>query len=352
MIKVLIADDSPVARELLHHILSADADIDVVAFAKDGKEAVELARQRKPDVITMDIRMPKLDGLEATRMIMETCATPIVVVSASWRPEDVEATFRSVEAGAVAIVEKPVGIGHQEYERIATKLRQTVKSMSEVKVITRRPRRLPRAPAPCVPTTPMLASELPDFKVVAIGVSTGGPPVLQTILSLLPEDFPVPLLIVQHIAAGFLKGMVEWLNGSTDLQVRIACDDEQALPGHAYFAPDGMQMGIARSSRLVVTDEGTEGGLRPSASYLFRSVADAYGENAVGVLLTGMGRDGAEELKLMKERGAVTIAQDQASSVVYGMPGEAARLGAATQVLPPEDIASTLQRLVNRRGSP
>jgi two-component system chemotaxis response regulator CheB len=175
-----------------------------------------------------------------------------------------------------------------------------------------------------------------------MGASTGGPPVLQTILSGLPKDFPVPLLIVQHIARGFLPGMVDWLSQTTGLRVQIAAHGAIPLPGHAYVAPDDFHLAADARGHLVLAREDAEGGLRPAVSYLFRSLADSYGANAVGVLLTGMGKDGAAELKRMKAHGAYTIAQDRDSSIVHGMPGAAIELGAATQVLPADKIAGAL----------
>jgi two-component system chemotaxis response regulator CheB len=186
--------------------------------------------------------------------------------------------------------------------------------------------------------------------LVAIGASTGGPLVLQTVLSGLPGNFSLPVLIVQHMAAGFIQGFVEWLTPTSALPLHVATHGEQILPGHAYIAPDGFQMKLELGKRLSLTKDEPENGHRPSVSYLFRSVADLCGPKAVGVLLTGMGKDGAEELKRMREKGAVTIAQDQESSVVHGMPGEAIRLEAATYVLPPHRIAAALANLSNKRG--
>jgi two-component system, chemotaxis family, protein-glutamate methylesterase/glutaminase len=180
------------------------------------------------------------------------------------------------------------------------------------------------------------------MRIVGIGASTGGPLVLQTILATLPKDFAAPILIVQHIARGFLPGMVEWLNQTTGLNVQIATHGVAALPGHAYIAPDDFHLGAASGGRMLLAREPQENGLRPAVSYLFRSLAEVCGANAVGVLLTGMGRDGAAELKLMRDRGAITIAQDRDSSVVHGMPGEAIALGAAVHVLPTERIAGAL----------
>jgi two-component system chemotaxis response regulator CheB len=191
---------------------------------------------------------------------------------------------------------------------------------------------------------------LADIWVAAIGASTGGPVVLQTILSRLPQHYPIPLLLVQHMAPGFVQGFIEWLAQSTPLPIHVASQGESLLPGHVYVAPDGWHMGVASGGRVMLSQEPPENGARPSVSVLFRSVAKVFGKHAVGVLLTGMGRDGAEELKSLKDRGAVTIAQDEDSSTVHGMPGAAIKLEAATYVLPPQGIAEVLKRLVTNRG--
>ena len=184
------------------------------------------------------------------------------------------------------------------------------------------------------------------IRLVVIGASTGGPPVLHTVLAGLSKPFPVPIVIVQHISSGFVQGLVDWLNTTTGMPVRLARHGEVVQPGTAYVAPDGGQLRVEGDGRVVCGPEPAEHGLRPSVSFLFRSVAKNYGAQAVGVLLTGMGRDGAEELKLMRDRGAVTIAQDEESSIIHGMPGEAIRLGAAVHVGNPERIAALLQSLV------
>ncbi|MFH0921374.1 MAG: chemotaxis-specific protein-glutamate methyltransferase CheB [Fibrobacterota bacterium] len=347
MIRVLIVEDSPVAQEFLTYIFTSDPDIQVVGTANNGVEALEAVRQKKPDVITMDIHMPIMDGFEATRQIMEIAPTPIVIVSGSAECTEVASTFRAIEAGALAVVRRPPGIKHQEFEAATKELIQTVKLMSEVKVV----RRISRTVKACIVAQP--ATSLPlqrtiEIQAVAIGASTGGPPVLKNILSGLPQDFPVPILIVQHIALGFVKGFAEWLSGASHFPVRVASHGERVAAGHVYVAPDGFHLGLESGLRIALSGLAPENGLRPSVSYLFRSVAQVLGPAAIGVLLTGMGKDGAEELKVMKDKGAITFAQDKASSVVHGMPGEAIRLDAATYVLPPETIATFLVALVKK----
>ncbi len=348
MIKVLITEDSPVVRGYLKHILDSDPDIQVVGTAKDGEEAVRMAPVSKPDVITMDIHMPKMDGFEATRKIMETSPIPIVIVSASWNPEEVDKTFRTMEAGAVAALEKPRGMGHADSESSVKELIQTVKLMSDVKVVRRwSPKAKADKSEKCKikPVEESLRKDL-DIQIVAVGASTGGPVVLQQILSGLPSQFKVPIVIVQHIAPGFLPGLADWLTKTTNFSVTIAKKGEKLKPGMAYLAPDGFQMAIDSKFHVQLDEEAPEYHLCPSVSYLFRSVAHIYGKRAIGVLLTGMGKDGASELKMMNDKGAITIAQDKESSVIHGMPGEAIKLGAASYVLSTTQIPEKLIELV------
>lgn len=342
-IKVLVADDSQVTRMLLVHLLNADPHIQVVGMVADGQAALDFLQGAtvRPDVVLMDIHMPHMDGFEATRLIMETAPLPIVICTATSDPQELAVAFRSMEAGALACVEKPVASTDADFERRASNLLQTVRLMSEVKVVRRWPR--PRVLAESPPESRALRGRASGaISVIGIGASTGGPPVLQTILSGLPKDFPIPLLIVQHIARGFLPGMVEWLTQTTGLRIHIAAHGATPLPGHAYIAPDDFHMGIGPSGRIALARDALENGIRPAVSYLFRSIAHTCGAHGTGVLLTGMGKDGAAELKLMRDRGAFTIAQDRDSSVVHGMPGEAIELGAACVVLAADRIASAL----------
>lgn len=349
MIRVLVVEDSPTVRELLISILSSDPAIEVIGSAQSGEEALDAVERTRPDVVTMDVHLPRMNGFDATRRIMEIHPTPIVIVSATADATDTTKAFRAVESGALAILQKPSGFGHPKHEQSIADLLRTVKLMSEVKVVRRwaRFRPIEAQPAPPVASEFQFQPAQAQIKLVAIGASTGGPPTLQTILAGLPTDFPVPVLIVQHIAAGFTQGLVEWLAQSSKLPVHLPSHDQFALPGCAYVAPDGLHIAIGADGRIQLRGDEPENGLRPSVSYLFRSVANVYGPCAVGVLLTGMGKDGARELKVMKEQGAVTIAQDLDSSVVHGMPGEAIKLGAASYVLPPEKIGAALASLTS-----
>ncbi len=348
MIRVLIVEDSPVAREFLIHIFSSDPAIEVVGTAGSGEEAIGAVARTKPDAITMDIHMPGMNGLDATRRIMETNPTPIVIVSAILDTAEVAITFQAIEAGALAVVPRPAGIGNPGYESTARELIQTVKLMSEVKVVRRfaRPSRIPSQAPDKTRGEPQTVAPGREVRLVAIGASTGGPVALQTILALLPKPVAVPVVVVQHMAIGFIHGFATWLAQTTGQPVRVAADAETLQAAVFYVAPDGFQMKVGRGGKIVLGNDRSENGLRPAVSCLFRSTAEIYGEHALGVLLTGMGTDGAKELLLMRTAGSVTIAQDKASSVIFGMPGEAIRIGAAAHVLPPEGIARLLAKLV------
>lgn len=345
MIRVLIVEDSPVEQELLIHILGADPRVSVVGIAKDGEMALSAVESLKPDVITMDIHMPKLNGFETTRQIMESNPVPIIIVSGSYNANDTDKCFHAMEAGALAIVRKPFGLGHPGYIDDASELLRTVKIMSEIKVVKRWPRLRKEAKTAQFPAAAAGAVSN-RIQVVAIGASTGGPAVIQEIFSALPKDLSAPLLVVQHMAQGFMENFVKWLGATTGFPSHIASNGEYPVPGHAYFAPDGCHLLVGRDHRIDLSRESPENGLRPSVARLFRSVAETYGSNSAGVLLTGMGRDGADDLKLLRSKGAVTIAQDRESSVIFGMPGEAVKIDAADFILPPEGIARLLELMM------
>lgn len=353
MIRVLIAEDSAVTREHLVYLLSQDPALQVVGTARNGLEAVEQAEHLKPDVILMDVHMPRMNGYEATRQIIERVPTPIVMVSASLSRDETAMAFEALKAGALTILDKPSGLEHPGHEETARRLVETVKLMAEVKVVRRWPRRQGlgvggRGLGQEEPIPRPLAPSSRKIRLVAIGASTGGPAVVAEILRGLPADLAAPILVVQHIAPGFTTGLAEWLGQGTRLAVKLAELGEPVQPGTVYLAPDSTQMGITKEGRIRLTKEPAEDNFCPSASYLFQSVAEAYGRSAVGVLLTGMGRDGAAGLRKLREAGGVTIAQDEETSVVFGMPGEAIRLGAAEYVLSPEQIVGLVRSLVTQ----
>jgi two-component system chemotaxis response regulator CheB len=340
MIRVLVAEDSAVTREYLVYLLGQDPGLEVVGAARDGQEALDEARRLRPDVILMDVHMPRLNGYEATRRIMEEVPTPIVVVSASFKRDEAAMTFQALQAGALTVAEKPPGLDHPDHDAMARRLVETVKSMAEVKVVRRWPKRGRPAPPPRpAPPSPR------KIRLIAIGASTGGPMALSEILGNLPGDLGVPVLVVQHIARGFAPGLVEWLGKQTPLAVKLAEAGEAARPGVVHLAPDGWQMGVTKDLRIRLDRAPSDDGFCPSADYLLQSVAESLGGSAIGVLLTGMGRDGAQGLLRLRQAGGVCIAQDEESSVVFGMPGEAVRTGAAEFVLALEGIARAIRSI-------
>jgi two-component system chemotaxis response regulator CheB len=334
----LVADDSAAARILIRGILEADPGLEVVGQATDGSEAVALAHRLEPDVITMDVEMPGVNGLDATRQIMATVPRPIVLVSAVF-PPDLDNSFRALEAGAVTLLEKPSGPGTAIFARDAAELVATVKLMAGVKLVRRNAARSGDVP----PAAKVPAGRGADpLRLVAIAASTGGPPAVAQILRALPADWAIPVLVVQHIGSGFDVGLVRYLDESCPLPVALATSGRELRAGEVWVSPADHHLGVTADHRLTVTRGEAVDGYRPSANHLFRTVAAAFGSRAAGVVLTGMGRDGADGLLALRQAGGFTIAQDQATSTVYGMPRQALLRGAADQVLPIEDIARTL----------
>ncbi|MCP4231148.1 MAG: chemotaxis-specific protein-glutamate methyltransferase CheB [bacterium] len=344
VVKVLVVEDSDVTRRIIVDILESDKNIGVVGEAADGEQAVELTEKLHPDLITMDVRMPRMDGLEATREIMASRPTPIVVLSALVSDEEMNLNFEALQAGALEVLEKPKGLRSADFDKIKKELVHAVISMSEVKVVRRwmeeRPlkKRTPIKPKPAKKRT---------AKIIVFGSSTGGPAALAEILGELPKDFPVPIIIVQHIATGFTTGMVEWLSRNTQLNVTMAEPGETPQPGFVYTAPEDKHL-IIDGNKELKYEEGEESDEHiPSIDKLFSSVADSYGSESMGIILTGMGRDGALGMQAINAAGGLTAAQDEASSVVFGMPNEAISLGAAQNVLNLRDIAPILKSYAN-----
>jgi len=350
MIRVLVVEDSATMRHHLRESLAADPELRVVGEAVDGGEAVELVGRLRPDVVTMDMMLPTMSGLVATERIMADHPTPILVVSSADRQE-LFTTYNALAAGAVDVLEKPRG--DESDEDWARRLRSAVRLVSRIRVISHprarfgaRTRPPERAPAPAPPDPGVL-------RLVAVGSSTGGPGALTQLLRALPADFAPPILCVQHIAASepFAVAFADWLAGRSGRDVRYAQDGQpvRALSGRVVLAPPDRHM-IVRDHVVRLSDAPPRNFCRPSVDVLFESLAADYGPGAAGCLLTGMGRDGAEGLLKMRGRGAVTFAQDEASCVVYGMPQEAALLGAAGHILPPARIAARLSGLFPLAG--
>ena len=348
MIRVLVADDSPTARALLVALLSSEPGIQVVGEARDGREAVDMTARLGPDVVTMDVHMPKLDGLEATKEIMTRSPRPIIIVSTTTKIGDVELSLEAIRAGAVLALPKPRGPEVLSHDPEQRHLVNMVKAMAQVKLVRRHG----------TPTSsPVVATPLPRARVarpirlVAIAASTGGPAALLTILAALPKQFPVPILVVQHIARGFTQGLAHWLGGGTPLRVAVAALGEVARAGTVYIAPDdhhlGIQVGADGVMRLLIDSRPAVGSFRPSATHLFRSAATAMGSSTLGVILTGMGDDGVDGLRDLFAAGGHVLAQDEATSVIFGMPAEAVRAGVVHGVLPISQIADQLVELTS-----
>jgi two-component system chemotaxis response regulator CheB len=342
-----VVDDSLVAREMLCQILSSDPEIEVVGNARDGQAGVELVGSLKPDLVTMDIHMPKIDGLEATERIMAFNPTPILVVSSSVHGEGIGRAFDALEAGALEVLKKPAPADWADLDRIGRDLIRKVKVLANVKVITHVRGRRAKVPVP--PGRVAKAPVADGYSVVAIGSSTGGPSALSKVLAAFPAAMPVPVVIAQHIADGFVPGLVSWLDGLCKVRVTMASPGDQLRAGTVYVSPTGGNL-IVHGTEVRVTAPEPRQVYIPSADTLFSSVAASYGRHAVGVILTGMGSDGADGLKAMKDAGAMTIAQDEKTSVVFGMPKAAIEVGAARQVLPIEGIGAAIGDLVSGTG--
>ncbi|MEP6621203.1 MAG: chemotaxis-specific protein-glutamate methyltransferase CheB [bacterium] len=351
MIRVLVADDSATARALIVALLSAEADIVVVGEARNGREAVDMAERLTPNVVTMDIQMPVMDGFQATQELMTRTPTPIIIVSSSARMDDVELSLEATRAGALLVLPKPEGPSITSSAADQRYLVNMVRAMASVKVVRRHTagssRDVRRTPAQGV--SRVRAGSAP--RIVAIGASTGGPAALQAIFADLPRSFPLPILVVQHISPGFTGGLVHWLGGGTRMDVRVATFGETPVPGTIYVAPDDRHLGLRladdHSLRLLLDASPPVGSFRPSASFLFRSVTDALGAAALSVILTGMGDDGVVGLRRAYAAGGHVIAQDEASSVIWGMPREAVRAGVTTETLPLSEIAGHLRELAS-----
>ena len=350
-VRVMIVEDSLVVRELLRYIVSRDERLEVVAAVASGEAALDTLAAARPDVISMDINLPGIDGLETTRRIMAEHPTPIVVIADAVEDSSQRISMNALRAGALSVVEKPVATTHAGYEAVAGEICTQLRIMAQVPVIRRRPigaEWAGRAAAPPPPIPAAATGKAPS--VLGIAASTGGPPALARVIGALPEDFPLPVLVVQHMGAAFMDGFANWLGSVVALPVAIARDGERAEPARVYVAPGDRHLELGANRVLRVTDGAPVSGQRPAATVLFRSLARQAGASGLGVLLTGMGEDGAVGLADMHRVGAQTVAEHESTAVVYGMPAAAVRLGAARSVLPLDGVASHLLRLVGARA--
>lgn len=358
MIRCLVVDDARAFRAVLRDILSTAPGVEVVGEAADGREAVSLVRALRPDVVTMDVRMPHLDGLAALTEIMRVAPTPVVVVSAEAGGEAQRLSFSALQLGAIEVLAKPRDPGTARFERQAEAIRQAVRAVAGLVLVGRgrttrpdfpKPRceERPRRPSPSAVSAPLAGG---GIEVLAIAASTGGPAALASILAKLPPELPIPLLVVQHIAPGFEAELARWLDTLTQLRVRLAVDGAPLSPGTVHVGADGRHLGV-RGRALRLSDEPPMHGFRPSGTHLFSSVAREYGPRAGGIVLSGMGSDGADGLALLRRAGGFTAAQSAATSVVYGMPRVAIDSGAAAHELDLEDIPGAILRLAGRSRS-
>ena len=332
MIRVLVVDDSTFVRQALARMLGKEPDIEIVGTAVDGQDGYEKVLALRPDVVTLDVKMPRMGGLEALSRIMADCPTPVLLLS-SLTSEGGEVTLRGLELGAMDFVDKSSVQGHMNLLSLAEELQQKVRALASVprgRLLLRPQEKAVEAPAAVVSRRAHLA------EVVVIGTSTGGPPALQALVPRFPEGLGSAILVVQHMPVGFTRSLAERLDARSVLRVREAQDGEPILPGVVLIAPAGIHMKVRRrgSQVKVWLDEEPRGALhRPSVDVLMSSVAKVYGAKALGVVLTGMGSDGVEGLRAIRHAGGRTLAESEESCVIYGMPKAAVEAGVVDQVV-------------------
>lgn len=353
-IRVMLVDDSPLSLELFRRMLATDPEIELVGVALNGREALAKVEAARPDVICTDLHMPVMNGAALTRELMRTRPVPILVMSVSVQASQQDNIFAMLEAGAVDILAKPLGGLDMHFDKMAGDLLLKIKVLSGVKVV-RRPASgaLADTDAGQSPGNLPRLAQMPQTapRMICIGSSTGGPQALETILRALPREFPLPLLCVQHIAPGFMQGLVNWLANSCRIRVMMAESGMRPEAGTAYFPQEGRHLEVDQDGRLRCSALPAVGGHRPSVDLAMTSLARYCWDRAAGVLLTGMGQDGALGLLEILRAGGYTIAQDEATSVVFGMPARAVELGAARAVMPLPQIAAGLLSLSGMKSA-
>ena len=351
-IRVLIADDSPMVRNMLADILASDPGISVAGVAGNGLQAIEQTRLLKPDIVAMDINMPVMGGLEAIEKIMSTTPVPILVITDL---DDARVAFSALSKGALDVYHKSF------YDQsMAAELIAKVKLLSRVKVIRHilpkegetgvapRPLEQIKNSSPLPSASRRKESRKALLQLVAIASSTGGPRALAQIFSEMREGFPVPIVVAQHVSDGFVNGLVEWLDSVTPIKVKFAADREPLRKNHVYFAPAGMHIMVKADARLALVAAPPEDLFHPSCNLLLASAGKAFGAQSLGVILTGMGDDGVEGLRSIRKCGGYTVAQDESTSVVFGMPKVAIDKGLIDKVCPLGEISGLLKQLAER----
>lgn len=346
MIKVVVVDDSAFMRKALSTMLEKDPEIRVVATARDGQEGLDLIRRHQPDVVTLDIEMPRMDGLTALRHIMMEMPRPVLMVS-SLTTEGAESTLKAMELGAVDFIPKQLSKVSLDIVKIEDNLRARVKEVARRRLrAPTPPRPAPRkAAAPAAAMAVRKPTGRPVRDIVAIGVSTGGPPAVQKVLSQLPADFPASIVIAQHMPAAFTGPFAKRLDGVCKISVKEAESGDRLKPGCAYVAPGGRHLVIDQQvSRvdLKITDQPAEALYKPSANVLIESAARGLGRRVLGVILTGMGSDGLEGVRALKQKGGRALAQSDSTCVVYGMPKAIVDAGLADQIVDIDDMAGAI----------
>lgn len=346
MIRVLIVEDSPLMAKMIATVLNTDREILVAGIAKSGEEAIHLTTRLKPDVITMDIHLPGMDGLEATKQIMAFSPTRILILSSSvLRTKREKLVFEAMAYGAMDVLDKLIFEGDEIDEAAKAIFIDRIKLLSRVSVISHPLAKIELRKGK-VPALPEVRSARTEGRVVGIAASTGGPQALLTIFSTLPKNFPLPIVVVLHISPGFIEGFVEWLDQNSNLRAKVAEDDEVLKPGIVYVAPTELQMRVAQSGKIELRKEPPVGGHCPSGTVLLQSLARSFGREGLGIVLTGMGNDGAQGLKSVRRAKGHTIVQDEGSSMIFGMPGAAIELDAADEIVPLTEIADRMMRWV------
>ncbi|HWR43146.1 chemotaxis response regulator protein-glutamate methylesterase [Sporomusa sp.] len=349
MIKVLVVDDSVFMRKLLSDLFAAETDFAVVDTARNGKDAIDKVKRLKPDLITMDVEMPVMDGITALELIMKECPTPVVMIS-SLTQAGAEATLRALELGAVEFVAKTAGpISNISGIRteILSKCRAAVKA-NVAQLIKTQPISVLNAPFKMSAPTGLLADE----RIVAIGTSTGGPRALQEIITKLPGNIPCGIVIVQHMPPGFTKSLAERLNSLSSVTVKEAEHNDTIRPGLVLIAPGDYHMMVEREGGKVVAKLNQNpplGGHRPAVDPMMESVARIFGSKAIGVILTGMGHDGAKGIQAIKRQNGQTIAEDQSTAVVFGMPKSAIEMGVVDKITPITGVAAEILKALTKQ---